>query len=113
MNTRTMNDINFWGTRVQNGNVLQEYSLMRPMSEIGRMNYENSKATINSIVKGLRAAIEHCKVPAIVAVASSKRAPHDLAIWPRPGALIRKTPVHWSSVKDVKANHTNSFSALC
>ncbi len=70
------------------------------MSEIGRMNNYNSKATMNSIVKGLNVAIERYKVPAIVAVTGSKRAPHDFVIWPLPGALIRKTPInclHWTN----------------
>lgn len=82
------------------GSPVKETPLNRPMSEIGRLNNANSKATIQAIVKGLRAAIERYKVPAVVAVAASKRAPHDLAIWPRPGALIRKTPVdclHWTN----------------
>ncbi len=85
---------------VQKDSVVQESCLNRPMSEIGRMNNENSKATINSVARGLRAAIKRFKVPAIVAVTSSKRAPHDLVIWPIPGALIRKTPInclHWTN----------------
>ncbi len=78
----------------------KETPLSRPMSEIGRLNNANSKATIQAVVKGLRAAIERYKVPAVVSVSVSKRAPHDLAIWPRPGSLIRKTPIdciHWTN----------------
>lgn len=85
---------------VQKGSIVRERSLNRPMSEIGRMNNDNSKATIDSVVKGLLAAISRYKVPAVVAVAASKRSKHDLAIWPRPGALIRKTPIdciHWTN----------------
>ena len=70
------------------------------MSEIGRLNNANGKFVINCVVKGLCAAIKRDNIPAVVIIAGPKRPPHDLAIWPRTGALIKKPPVnclHWTN----------------
>jgi hypothetical protein len=94
VNTYVRDDISFW----EKGRIFQEQSLKRPMSEIGRLNNANDKFVLNSIVKGLRAAIKRNRIPAVVTIAGSNRTPHDFAIWPTPGALIKKTPVnclHW------------------
>lgn len=100
MSTCIRDDISLWGKRLQKGSILQECSLKRPMPEIGRLNNANSKLVINGVIKGLRTAVKHYNVPAIVAVATSKRVPYDLTIWPKPGALFNPTPIntiHWTN----------------